>query len=336
MRRFNPSALPCIAALVCLAGGPAAAGPCDGLISALQDDRVGDAKAAIRAGCHPDTQLDASGATPLMWARSRAMGEALLAAGATADKRDESGNNALLGAAARGDLAYMRLLISAGARADTAGRQTCGALCEAVFKGAAAPDLIRELINAGASVETADCWGRTVLFRAAGAGAADAARTALSFKASPNLYETYGGNTLLMQATMNGSVTTVDILLRNGADPNWPNVRSCQLPLHLAATKGDVALVRRLVEGGSGLSESDSKGKTALDLARASSRQEVAAYLERAGASSSGSSRTDCVNEIDTPKAWQAWQYARRLTRAQSCRAVVEPTLNAPSVGRSR
>ncbi len=336
MRMWDSRLFACLAALACLAGGSAYADSCDRLISALQDDRVGDAKAALRAGCHPDTRLDGSGATPLMWARSRAMGEALLASGASPDKRDDSGNNALLGAAARADLAYMRLMIAAGARADTAGHRTCGPLCEAVFKGTAAPDLIRELVNAGAAIETTDCWGRTVLFMAAGAGAADAARTALSFKASPNLYETYGGNTLLMQATMNGNVQTVDTLLRAGADPNWPNVRSCQLPLHLAATKGDIALVRKLVEAGSGLSEADSKGKTVLDLARMSNRQEVEAYLERAGAGSNGSPRSDCVNDIDTPKAWLAWQNARRLTRAQSCQAVVAPTIGAPSGGRGR
>ena len=139
-----------------------------------------------------------------------------------------------------------------------------------------------------------------------------------------------------MQAAMNGSVPTVDTLLRAGADPNWPNVRSCQLPLHLAATKGDITLVRRLVEGGSSLSEADSKGKTALDLARMSNRQEVATYLERVSAASNGSPRTDCVNDTDTPEAWAAWQSARRLTRAQNCQAVVEPTIGAPSGGRSR
>lgn len=306
------------------------------MISALQDDRVADVKAAIRAGCGPDSRLDGSGATPLMWARSRAMGEALLAAGASADKRDDSGNNALLGAAARADLPYLRLLISAGARADTAGHRTCGPLCEAVFKGPSAPDLIRELVGAGASIETTDCWGRTALFMSAGAGAVDAARTALSFKADPNRYETYSGNTLLMQAAANGHVPTVDTLLRAGANPNWPNSRTCQVPLHVAAPKGDLALVRRIVEAGSSLSDSDSKGKTPLDLARAAGKQGVVAYLEQAGAKSGSSPRTTCVDEIDTPQVWAAWQAARKVTRAPHCQSAVEPTLNAPTGGRGR
>jgi len=312
------------------------AASCDALISALQDDRVSDAKAAIRAGCGPDSRLDGSGATPLMWARSRAMGEALLAAGASPDKRDDSGNNALLGAAARADIGYMRLLIAAGVRADTAGHRTCGPLCEAVFKGPLAPDLIRELVGAGASIETTDCWGRTALFMSAGAGAVDAARSALSFKANPNRYETYGGNTLLMQAAVNGHVPTVDTLLRAGADPNWPNSRTCQLPLHIAAPKGNLSLVRRLVEAGSSLSDADSKGKTPLDLARVAGKQEVVTYLEQAGAKSSTSTRTACVDEIDTPQAWAAWQSARKVTRAPNCQSAVEPTLNAPTGGRGR
>ena len=80
-RSYRKNLVRLFAVLSCFGTEASLAASCDALISALQDDRVSDAKAAIRAGCDTDSRLDGSGATPLMWARSRAMGEALLAAG---------------------------------------------------------------------------------------------------------------------------------------------------------------------------------------------------------------------------------------------------------------
>lgn len=46
------------------------------------------------------------------------------------------------------------------------------------------------------------------------------------------------GYTLLFYATYQGRVEIVDILLRNGANPNIPTFNTMNTPLHIAVQKG--------------------------------------------------------------------------------------------------
>lgn len=337
MRWTGATLLLSLLPMLAQAEGPA----CDRLVRALSDDRVTEAAAAVRAGCDVNSALDGSGARALMWARSRGMGEALLAEGAKADLRDESGQSALAGAAARGDLEYLRLLIQAGARADSPPGRTCGPLCEAIQQLGMRPPkaraaLIQELVRAGAPIDNMDCWGRTALYSAGAVGSAEATRAAIGLGAMPNRYETFAGNTLLIQASLTGDLATVDALLKAGASPRWPNARSCQTPLHAAASRGNLPVVTRLVEAGAQLPDADAQGKTALDLARAAGHEGVADYLRQAGASRGTAPRIDCVNATDAPEAWAAWQQARRHTRAAVCSAITSATMGAPAGGTAR
>ncbi len=313
---------------------------CDRLVRALNDDRVDEAVSAVRAGCNVNGALDGSGATALMWARSRAMGEALLGEGAVPDQRNEWGHSAVAAVAARGDLDYLRLLIQAGARADSPVGRTCGPLCEAVYQLGQRPPraraaLMRELVRAGAPIDNMDCWGRTALYAAAAVGSAEAVNAALALGANPSRYETFAGDTLLIQASATGDVATVDALLKAGASPVWPNARSCQTPLHAAASRGNAVAVRRLLDGGARLPDTDAQGRTALDAARAAGHTGVAEYLLQVGAKPGGSPRTDCVN-VDTPDAWGAWQQARRHTRTPACSAITSAAIGAPTGGSGR
>jgi ankyrin repeat protein len=305
----------------------------DRLTMAVNEERVTDAAAAVRSGCDVNHPLDGSGATPLMWAKSPAMVRALLAEGARVDARDEYGRTAAAHAAARGDLDSLRLLVGRGAAVDTPPGSVCGPLCEAIWQPKNRNDVVRELVRAGASIDGMDCWGRTALFTAGAVGDPDVVRLVLSLGGNPNRYETYGGNTLLMQATLTGNLGSVDALLKANASPAWPNQGSCQTPLHVAAARGNAAVARRLVESGAPLSDTDSKGKTALDIARQSGNAAVAQLLSSAGATQGGSPRTGCVNSTDAPEAYEAWQSARRQTRLPACRSIVERTMNAPATG---
>lgn len=120
-------------------------------------------------------------------------------------------------------------------------------------------ELIRLLIDSGASPEARQNSGATVLHMMAAARAANSDEAAERER------------------------SILDLLLAAGADIDAPN-NDGQTPLHSAAQSGNAKLVERLVERGARLDATDSAGRTAFGIVSAPGRgqnAEIAELLQR-------------------------------------------------------
>lgn len=93
----------------------------------------------------------------------------------------------------------------------------------------------------------------------------------------------YKGDGLLMLAAYHGHAETVGALLAAGADPRLRNAKGLS-PLDGAAFKGDLAVMRALVEGGAEVDAAGPDGRTALMWATAFNRSAAVEVLLGLGA----------------------------------------------------
>ncbi|OJD36164.1 uncharacterized protein BKCO1_13000145 [Diplodia corticola] len=75
------------------------------------------------------------------------------------------------------------------------------------------------------------------------------------------------GKSLLSLATSHSTPEVVKLLLREGADVNLKDLRTCETPLMAAIRRGDCSLVRLLLENGSSMAPLNSDGLHALQVA---------------------------------------------------------------------
>ncbi|BCX80163.1 ankyrin repeat domain-containing protein [Campylobacter sp. 19-13652] len=97
--------------------------------------------------------------------------------------------------------------------------------------------------------------------------------------------KSHKGDTLLMLASYNDSLSVVRLLLARGATVDERNDRG-QTPLAGAAFKGHLAVVKALVEAGADVNANNGMGATPLSFAVMFGRGEVAKYLKSQSAKS--------------------------------------------------
>ncbi|UFH50866.1 ankyrin repeat domain-containing protein [Pseudomonas sp. KNUC1026] len=102
-------------------------------------------------------------------------------------------------------------------------------------------------------------------------------------KGLPANLKDHKGDSLLMLASYHGHAQATEVLMRYGADPMMANDRG-QLPIAGAAFKGDLAVMRALVEGGAPVDGTGADGRTALMMAAMFDRVEMIDYLLTQGA----------------------------------------------------
>jgi len=200
--------------------------------------------------------------------------EALLAAGAEIDQRDEDGCTALMDAAAAGNLEMVKLLVEAGAdpnAVDDLDRtaldvaQECRKRKVAAYLGstmqtgvAAAPKRPEPARGAGVAADEA-------LLMAAMLGDLEGARAALVAGASVNARGA-GGKTALATAAGDGNAGIAGLLIDAGADVNLAD-DSSNTPLTAAVQEGSLEMVELLLQHGANPSQAGRQGRTPLQLA---------------------------------------------------------------------
>eukprot|EP00944_MAST-04C_sp_MAST-4C-sp1_P003503 g3503.t1 len=91
-----------------------------------------------------------------------------------------------------------------------------------------------------------------------------------------------GGMTALAISAMNGHEACVKALLKRNANPDLISYETRFSPLYLAAMNGYESIARDLVEAGADLAIKDSRGFTALDIAKRNGRRKIVSIIESA------------------------------------------------------
>ncbi|MCC7137124.1 MAG: ankyrin repeat domain-containing protein [Planctomycetes bacterium] len=210
--------------------------------------------------------------------------EALLVAGRAADPTSP-GYSALMWAAERGDVAMARRLLRAGA--DPAWHDHNGefALGWAAREGRVAT--VRVLLDAGTKVDELDRWGRSALFAAAGAGHVEVVEELLARGADARRADVWG-EAVLFPACQSGRTEVVRRLLAAGADAKVVRPHRKATPLHVAAERGDAALVDALVAAGAAVDALDEQEEAPLHAAARAGNDAATAALLAHGADPDG------------------------------------------------
>ena len=187
----------------------------------------------------------------------------------------------LMAAVSRGNLPGAELLISAGARLETANRNGYRVLHLAASLGDLAP--IDLLLEYGADLEAAAPDGETPLGAAVGNGALAAVDRLLQAGADP-AKPAKKGRPPLHQATIGGHTAVVLMLLSRGVDANQRAPESGNTALMLAANRGFLDIVELLLAHGARSDLVAADGWTALEAAEMFGDPEIVATLKAAGA----------------------------------------------------
>ena len=204
---------------------------------------------------------------------------------------DKNRETLLQSAAAKGNLAVVRLLLDSGAAVDGLRQPSLTALHYAAANGHKA--VVDLLLSKGAKADSDQSWGGiTPLHVAAQKGYEEVARVLLVAGASANA-KTIGNNdfyiggvrcqfelgqTPLHLATAAGYAELAELLLAKGADANAEDGAG-RTPLHLAAKGGTTGLVKLLLAKGANVNAQDREGRTPLSYAADANSEAIAQLL---------------------------------------------------------
>ena len=251
------------------------------------------AKLLVAAGVDPMGPSSMHGTSPMHVAAgyhgNPAVLEALIAAGANIEVRDDSGETPLHWAASFNDNpAILETLLTAGADLEARDMQDWEPLHRAASKNEN-PAIIEALLAAGAKSEARSRYLGTPLHVAAhhngNPGVIDALLAAWpDLKMLPTPPVSYGGTALHLLAK-SASAPAIKTLLKAGVDPEALN-ESRESALHIAAGHNrDPAVIKMLIAAGADPNGQDRYGETPLHRASKSNKNpQVIETLVAAGA----------------------------------------------------
>jgi len=213
--------------LACLAGVAPLSADESALRGPIRDGDVFGLRDLLADGENPNAQ-DAAGATPLHWA------------------------------AQIGNAVIVSLLLENRADVNVRNRQGRTPLALACAKSHADAALV--LIAHGADVDLGDLQGTRPLDLAIRGNLTEVIQ-AVATRTKRLEHRLPGGDTLLHWSIRQPTHSTVDQLLRSGADPNARN-ESGETPLHLAAWEGDSVITAMLLAAEAQVNAADRSGRT--------------------------------------------------------------------------
>jgi ankyrin repeat protein len=256
------------------------------------------------------------GQTPLMWACFCGKLDAvkvLLEAGADVNQKEKNGETAIISAMQSGPKDHPEIveyLLDHGAAPDSSSQFGHTVFLYAVENGYLS--IIKKLIAKGIDIEQADKYsGQTPLISAAYKEKTDVVKLLLENEANIHAVDSRG-NTAFLHAAWKGNVDLMKLLLEKGADPEHRNLLNWNalmqsiveghenafdfllgigsafeyhekekgaMPLMIAAWKGSLPIVKKLLEKGASPLEKDSSGKTVIDYAQENYNPELIDYL---------------------------------------------------------
>lgn len=213
--------------------------------------------------------------------------ESLIHDGASINARDDAGNTLLIHAALYSHAGILRTLLKAGADVNATNRAGVNAL----VRGAADVEKVKLLVAAGAEVNRMSRLGNTALILAARSyGSLPSLQLLVGHGANVNATN-HAGVTALMAAAAADDAQAVAWLLRHGADARAKPgpaffLGGQRTPLAWAAHRGNLAMVRDLLDHGAPINEVVAFG-TALHQAMWAGHADVAKLLLERGADTS-------------------------------------------------
>ncbi|EGD81155.1 hypothetical protein PTSG_11195 [Salpingoeca rosetta] len=163
----------------------------------------------------------------------------------------------------------------------------------------------------GVRIDLRDDTGSTPLILAALGGNVEAASCLIAYGANVDAQDTDGNTALHMAAWQERehSVDVMELLLKNGADPNIANAEN-RTPLHNAVQNGQTFAVMVLLDHNADVHVRNDAGETPLDIAVRFGREEVVSVLLN--------------HDISVTKSTRALREAAQMGRASLVRTLLD------------
>lgn len=232
------------------------------------------------------------------------------------DARLASGNTPLAEACWRYHFGIARLLIEAGSSVhtrDCLGKTPLLRAASGEFHGDAA--FVRFVLARGADKDAKDNEGHTAVYEAAKAGHAEVLRELLSAGAAADVRTEKHKWTPLGQAARLNRFACVKMLLDHGADPNLKG-HFDHAPLAEAAHHGNLGIVELLLDHGADIETTAGRGYRPLAIAAHQGKDDVVKLLVTRGANIEAIGFSDIKADFSFTALIRAAQYGRSSTVA--------------------
>ncbi|XP_052242345.1 uncharacterized protein LOC127852430 [Dreissena polymorpha] len=170
-------------------------------------------------------------------------------------------------------------------------------------------------------VNKKDELGKTILHHMCISGYVDCINKLLAHKPALNAVDKIG-LTPLHYASMNGHICAVELLCEAGAEPNTVDKRTGRTPLHMAlASKSNFTpegLVKKLVHYGADPEKKDLSGKSAMDICKNESLQDILVVSSYTRNSQNGGVCGVEINEVEYNKPTAFANIGLVVTRSQT------------------